>query len=161
MNHSNDSQTRLLSFSLGQEKYAIPLLRVKEVIAIPDVTPVPYSPAHFMGIMNLRGQVISVIDLRTKLGMKKSDHLQESAVIIVDLDPVYIGITVDSVDSVLNISENEMSAPPEMETKKKSDYITSVVQKDQKLILVLDIGKTLDVEDLQTMKRHAGHSAAA
>ena len=61
---------RYLSFSLGSEDYAIPLLSVKEVIAVPEITPIPFTPSHFLGIMNLRGQVISIIDLRSKLGIK-------------------------------------------------------------------------------------------
>jgi purine-binding chemotaxis protein CheW len=85
---------RYLSFSLGTEEYAIPLLAVKEVIAMPEFTSVPYTPSHFLGIMNLRGQVISVMDLRKKLGIKPGSTA-ETAVIICDLSPLCIGVVVD------------------------------------------------------------------
>src|SRR5258708_2612365 len=117
-----DKLGRYLSFSLGKEEYAIPLLKVKEVIAVPDTTPVPFTPAHFLGMMNLRGQVISVVDLRLKLGMKKVDRTEETAVIIIDLDPIFLGIVVDSVNKVLNLTEGEISNPPELLDKKNGDY---------------------------------------
>ncbi len=145
---------RFLSFSLGQEEYAIPLLEVKEVIAVPDITPIPFTPAHFLGIMNLRGQVISVIDLRTKLGVKP-EASAETAVIICDLSPLCLGVVVDSINSVVAPGANEMSAKPDVQSNKNTDFITGVFKRDKDLILLLDIGKALDVEDLQILANQA------
>lgn len=139
---------RYLSFTLGQEDYAIPLLSVKEVIALPEVTPMPFTPPHFVGIMNLRGQVISVIDLRQKLGIK-SGAAAETSVIICDLSPMVLGVVVDSINFVLSPDPSEMTEKPEMQGSRNTDYISSVYRKEEKLIMFLDIRKTLGVSDVQ------------
>lgn len=144
--------SRFLIFSLCSEQYAVPLLKVKEVIALTDITPVPYSPPHFKGIMNLRGQVISVIDLRQKLKMPKADANQETAIIILDLSPLSLGIIVDSVESVLAVDQAEIQPPPDIGGANTA-YIRGVTRKDKKLILLLDIERTLSVEDLKAMKQ--------
>lgn len=142
---------RFLTFSLNSEQYAVPLLKVKEVIALTETTPVPYSPPHFKGIMNLRGQVISVIDLRMKLKMPKVEAGAETAIIILDLSPLALGIIVDSVESVLAVNKEEIQPPPEVGGRETA-YITGVARKEKRLILVLDIERTLSVDDLKTMK---------
>jgi purine-binding chemotaxis protein CheW len=137
---------RYLSFSLGNEEYAIPLLSVREVIAMPEVTPIPYTPSYFLGIMNLRGQVISIMDLRSKLGIK-AGAAAETSVIICDLNSLSIGVVVDSINCVLSPTEGEVSPKPELQSSKSSDFITGVYRKDKKLVLFLDVAKTLSVED--------------
>src|SRR5689334_6329228 len=91
----HNSDLRYLAFSLCKEQYAIPLLQVKEVIGLTDTTPVPYMPNYFKGIMNLRGQIISVIDLRLKFRMTNVETGKQTAVVILDLGPLSIGIVVD------------------------------------------------------------------
>jgi purine-binding chemotaxis protein CheW len=159
MSQTNETGTRYLGFSLGAEDYAIPLLFVKEVIAIPEVTPIPFTPPHFKGIMNLRGQVISVIDMRTKLGIKPQNSA-ENAVIICDLQSVCLGVVVDSINSVLSPTEGELSGKPDIQSSKASDYITNVYRKDKKLILFLDIAKALSVDDFQTISKSTGNLKA-
>lgn len=146
-----ENGARFLVFSLCEEEYAVPLLKVKEVIALTDITPIPYTPAHFKGIMNLRGQVISIIDLRLRFKMSKNDITQETAIIILDLSPLSIGIIVDSIDSVLAVEPEEIQPPPDVEGQ-SGDYITGVTKKDKKLVLLLDIERTLSVEDLKIIK---------
>lgn len=148
---STTEASRFLIFSLCGEQYAVPLLKVKEVIALTETTPVPYSPSHFKGIMNLRGQVISVIDLRLKLKMPKGDTSSETAIIILDLSPLSLGIIVDSVESVLAVNRSEIQPPPDVGSSNTA-YIRGVAKKDKKLILLLDIERTLSVEDLKAMK---------
>jgi purine-binding chemotaxis protein CheW len=138
--------SRYLSFSLGKEEYAIPLLAVREVIAVPEVTPIPFTPAHFLGIMNLRGQVISIIDLRLKLGIKPIRE-GETSVIICDLGQMCLGVVVDSINSVLSPKETELSGKPDIESNKNTEYITGVYRKQDHLIIFLDIVKVLDAAD--------------
>lgn len=142
---------RFLIFSLNDEQYAVPLLKVKEVIALTETTPVPFSPIHFKGIMNLRGQVISIIDLRTKLKMPKTESSTETAIIILDLSILSLGIIVDSVESVLALNKEEIQPPPDVGGS-DTRYITGVARKDKKLILLLDIERTLSVDDIKIMK---------
>jgi purine-binding chemotaxis protein CheW len=156
-NKGND--VRYLSFSLGSEEYAIPLLSVKEVIAIPEITPIPFTPAHFVGIMNLRGQVISVIDLRQKLGIK-SKSTAETAIIICDLDPLSLGVVVDAINSVLSPSATELSGKPEIQSTRNTDYITGVYRKNEQLVVFLNIAKTLSLDDQKVVSNAAKGKAA-
>lgn len=166
--HSNSTQEqgsqgeaeRFLAFTLCQEEYAVPLLKVKEVIALTEITPVPYAPSHFKGIMNLRGQVISVIDLRLKFRMSKAETTHETAIIILDLNPLSFGVIVDSIDSVLAVERGDLRPPPDVESQVKSDYIMGVTRKDNKLVLILDIDRTLSLEDLKALKKSPATKAA-
>lgn len=137
---------RYLRFSLGVEEFAIPLLSVREVIAPPEVTPIPQTPNYFVGIMNLRGQVITVLDLRTKLGIKPLDNAEKS-VIIVDLGALCIGVTVDSVNAVLSPKSDEISGRPDLPQNNSSQYISGVYRSDRGLVLMLDISRVLNAED--------------
>lgn len=154
-----NTSSRYITFSLGEERFGIPLLTVREVIAMPEVTPVPQSPAHFVGIMNLRGQIISVVDLRLKMGIKPK-NLQETAVIICDLGTTSIGVVVDSIDSVLSPEPNEISDRPEIPGGKNSEYISAVYRQGENLILLLEIEKALDAKEFAIMKR-ATHTETA
>ncbi len=169
MNDSNNNSVneerenltnRYLSFSLNSEHYALPLLAVREVVAMPEVTAVPFTPPHFLGIMNLRGQVISIIDLRLKFNMKKPETNTETSVIICDLAPLCIGAVVDSVNSVLVLSSADIGGRPDIQSNRNSDYITGVCKRDDKLILLLDIAKALSVEDHMAMSKAGGTPTA-
>lgn len=150
---------RYLCFSLGHEEFAIPLLKVKEVIGLPETTPIPQAQPHFVGIMNLRGSVISVLDMRTKLSIKPGSH-DETTVIILDLGETNLGVVVDCVNSVIAIPHDQIAPKPLIESSKASDYITGVYRKDEHLVLMLDIGKTLSVDDRATLSKATAPKAA-
>ncbi len=141
-----NTQTKYICFSLGHEEFAIPLLSVREVLGVPPTTPIPQAPSYFIGIMNLRGSVISVMDLRQKLGIKPATS-DETGVIILDLGDYYLGVVVDSVNSVQSLEESEISEKPVMDNQKSYEYISGVFRKDNKLVLLVDIAKALSVED--------------
>ncbi len=149
---------RFLEFTLGSEDYAIPLLSVREVISIPETTPIPKAPTHFLGIMNLRGQVISVVDLRTKLKIKSKEDNAEESVIIVDVNGMNLGIVVDSINKVLAFSDDEVSEVPEIETQVNAEYIQGVYRKEDSLTVLLDVAKVLDLNDRKLL---SGTKAAA
>jgi purine-binding chemotaxis protein CheW len=150
---------RYLRFSLGKEEYAIPLLKVREVIAMPETTPIPQTPNYFLGIMNLRGQVITVMDLRTKLGIK-AEMGAETSVIIADLGDISVGVVVDSINAVLNPDPKDLAEKPELSSGvKSSEYITGVYKKESGLVLLLNIAKLLNFEDKQILT-NAGKKAA-
>jgi purine-binding chemotaxis protein CheW len=139
--------TRYICFNLGVEEFAIPLLAVKEVIGLPEVTPVPQTPPHFLGIMNLRGSVISIMDLRNKLGAK-SIPSDETTVVILDLGGGHnIGVVVDRVNSVLSMEADKISEKPVVDSAKSTEYITGVYRRDSSLVLLLDVARVLSVED--------------
>lgn len=142
---------RYLVFRLGDEKFGVPLLSVREVIGVPEVTPVPNMPSYFKGIMNLRGQVISVMDMRAKLGLKPNAS-GESVVVIFDLNPLSIGVIVDSVEYVLNADPASLSDKTDVLGSKKNEYITQIYRAEEGLILFVDISKALSLEDYAALK---------
>jgi purine-binding chemotaxis protein CheW len=153
--HNISEDNRYLVFSLGNEQFAIPLLRVKEVIASTDTRPVPHSPTHFKGLLDLRGVVISVIDLRIKMKAAKRENSAETSIIILDHKTEPIGVIVDSVDYVANLQPNEINTPPTIHGGTGSDFITGVFSKEKKMILLLDIMASLGAEDMKLIKRNA------
>ena len=147
------SDSRYLCFTLGQERFGVPLLQVKEVIGIPEFTQIPYTPQYFCGIMNLRGKVISVIDMRKKLCIV-SKGIEENSVIVCDLENITIGILVDSVDSVLNIDKNKILPKPDMQTSIQNDYIVGLFEIKNQLIVLINLAKSLSIEDLVHIERN-------
>ncbi|HTL13425.1 MAG TPA: chemotaxis protein CheW [Bdellovibrionota bacterium] len=156
----NDEQ-RIITFRVGGECYAMPLLSVREVIALPTLTGVPFAPPQFLGITNLRGQVISIFDLRIMVGLKRPADTQETAVIIINFDQLRIGVVVDSVDQVIVFSKDELSPAPELRDQRGKEYLTGVIRKEGKLLLLVDIAKALGVEDLAIVAEHSGAKVAA
>ncbi len=133
---------RYLCFSLGAERFAIPLLQVREVIAPPATTPVPQAPAYCVGYMNLRGEIITVLDLRKKFGIKGADG-PELSVVICRLGNAYVGLTVDSINLVLSPAAADISAKPEGAGGKLAESITGVYREAQGLVLFLDLAAAL------------------
>ncbi|MBL7555977.1 MAG: purine-binding chemotaxis protein CheW [Bdellovibrionaceae bacterium] len=151
-NHSDDS--RYLCFMLGKEKFGIPLLQVKEVIAQTNITAIPQAPAYFKGIMNLRGQIVSVIDLRSKLKIVSSEVNQEVAIVILDISGLSLGVVVDSVDSVVVYPEGVISPPPDHDSGLKVEYIVGVAREKDHITLILDLQKVLNTEDMKSLRKN-------
>ena len=141
------TDNRYLCFSLGNKHFSIPLLQVKEVIGIPEFTTIPYTPNYFCGIMNLRGKVISVIDMRKKLSISTKGP-EENSVIVCDLENITIGILVDSVDYVINIEKEKILPKPDMQSSIKNDYIEGLIEYKSILIVLINLAKSLSIEDL-------------
>ena len=152
--HSYNHNEKYIEFNLGDEHYAIPLLSVREVIAVPEVTSIPYTPPYFKGISNLRGQIISIMDLREKFGMK-AEKSNENVVIICDFNSISMGIIIDKVNAVLSISEESIRQKPEIKSNVSSDYIVGVSEQNKKLVLLMDIAHLLDVKDQSAIKKMA------
>jgi purine-binding chemotaxis protein CheW len=148
---NTDISDRYLCFNLGTEEFAIPLLAVREVIGVPEITRVPQAPNYFLGITNLRGQIISVLDLRQKLGIK-STNTSETTVIICDFGTFCLGSVVDSVNKVLSPEEKDLGPKPTMTESKANTHIMGVINQDDKIILRLDIAKALDAQDIVIAK---------
>jgi purine-binding chemotaxis protein CheW len=155
-----ETSERYLAFLLGKEQYAIPLLQVKEVIEMSEPTPIPEAPPYFLGIINLRGQVISVIDLRSKLRVAKSENGPKTAIVILDIDPALsLAVIVDRVNSVLAFHHEDISAAPDMRST-NNPYLTGVARKDNRLTLILDIRTALGIKDIETFSHHNQSLAA-
>jgi purine-binding chemotaxis protein CheW len=148
-----DETDRFLVFRLQEEKYAIPLKKVKEVIALAELTTIPEAPSYFKGILNLRGSVISVVDLRVRLKAANVTTGAETSIVIIDIDPYALGVIVDTVDSVISVGESDFHTLREVELHTHHQYLTGVIRKDKELILLLDIDRTLAPEDHQILSK--------
>jgi len=151
-NYDLSELLQLVSFKIGSEEYGIDILNVKEINRMVNITKVPNSPAFVEGIINLRGQVIPVVSLRTKLGMPKIDFDKDTRIVVVDIEGRTVGFLVDAVSEVLRIPRNITEAPPEITTGKNSEYITAVGKLEDRLLTLLDLNKILVNEEKQLME---------
>jgi purine-binding chemotaxis protein CheW len=145
--------SRYLEFNLGDERFAIPLLTVREVIAVPETTKVPFTPDYYLGVMNLRGQVLSVIDLRRRMHITPLGDSSETAVIITDLGFTHLGVVVDSINRVLAVDGTDFAPPPEIEKNSLTRFVTGCYKSDQNLVLFLDVNKILDQQDQELLAK--------
>ncbi|MBI99607.1 MAG: chemotaxis protein CheW [Halobacteriovoraceae bacterium] len=149
-----EKSQRYLQFDLGNESYAIALLNVKEVIPVPETTPLPNAPTYYIGIMNLRGQIISIVDLRKRLKINKKEDAEE-AVIIVDFAGVSIGLVVDSINYVLNVATSEITEVPEIRSQVNAQYVQGVHRGQGKLTIMLDLAKALNISEIAGLQKNA------
>lgn len=141
---------RMMVFRSGTDLYAIPLLKVQEVIGHTPITPVAFTPDYVQGIINLRGRVISIIDFRQRLCQKKTEMTKETSFVILDVKQISIGIIVDSVEFVATFDPGSLSAPDELEgLMKRSDSLLAIARKDDTLIQAVNIEKFLDVDEVK------------
>jgi len=130
---------QLVSFKLGDEEFGIDILVVQEIIRMISITKVPNSPYYVEGVINLRGKVIPVIDLRVRLGMEKIELKNSTRVIVIELEGRILGFIVDSVSEVLRISKNITEAPPDLIAGVDSKYIKSVGKLEDRLLILLNL----------------------
>lgn len=144
-----------LIFSLADNAYGLPLLAVKEVIALTEITPVPNTPAFFKGIINLRGKIISIIDMRSKLGLPGYKMVDlKTSVIITEISGFTVGAIVDEVSDVIGFTEEEIESDIDISNEINQDLITGVGKsRDKHLVILLDIGKILNAHELGILKR--------
>lgn len=133
-----------LTVNLGTEVYGIPLSTVKEIISVPEITPIPFAPAFCLGAMNLRGHVVTVVDLRLKLGIPAAASRQ-TAVVICDLAPLTIGIVVDSVTSVINVPPEKVQEASRIQGDSGRDFFTGAYEKNETLYLLIDPARAVGV----------------
>lgn len=133
---------QLVTFKLGDEEYALDILKVQEVNRMVDITTVPNSINYLEGVINLRGRVIPVINLRKKFGLNMKTLDTQSRIMVVDIG-ITVGIIVDSVSEVLRISPDTVEPPPSMASGIESDYIKGIGKLQDRLLILLDIEKLL------------------
>lgn len=148
-----ETSDRYLAFQVGGEPYAIPLLQVKEVIEMSEPMPLPHSPSYFKGVINLRGQVICVLDLRLKLNFTNITNGPKTAIIILDIDAkASIGVIVDRINSVVAFHNEDISTGDSMGSM-RNQFITGVARRDNKMTLILDVRAALSIQDLHTAQQ--------
>ena len=148
---------KYLTFVLEKETYGIGILKVKEIIGMMPITSVPRTPEFIKGIVNLRGKVIPVVDLRLKFNMASIPYSDRTCIIVVEIDgpsgTVPIGIVVDAVSEVLNIKEEEIEETPAFGAKMNTDYILGMAKKDDAVKILLDIDSVLNIKELESLNQ--------
>ena len=148
------SKKKFLIFSLANIRYAIPLSKVKEVIGITNITPLPKVPNFYKGLLNLRGQIISIIDLRNKLGLQKTEiDPKKTGIIISHVGDILLGTIVDEVIEVIGYNDDEMDQSESQRVKRTGDGVTGIAKDENgELTLMIDIEKALDSTDFKVLK---------
>lgn len=141
---------KYLTFLLAGEEYGIPVLKAREIIKLMDITTVPRVPAHVKGVINLRGRLVPVIDLRLKFGLAVEESTDRTCIIVVEAVAsgrgVMLGIIVDQVSEVLNITGEEIEAPPDFGEQLDTRYMLGIAKIKGKVKMLLDLDKSLTVE---------------
>lgn len=138
---------KFLTFFLAGKEYGIEILKVQEIIGVMPITPIPRTPAFTKGVINLRGRIIPVVDLRLKLSMEEAGHTEETCFIVVNVRDLQMGIVVDKVSEVLDIAPENVEEPPPMGEDVNTDYILGIGKAGGKVKLLLDIDKVLSEKD--------------
>lgn len=134
---------QLVSFTIGREEFGVDILKVQEINRMFQITKVPNSPEYVDGVINLRGRVIPVIDLRCKLGLARKEHDKDTRIIVVDLSGRTMGFIVDKVKEVLRIPGNIIEPPPDLAAGMNAEYITAVGKLEDRLLILLDLEKII------------------
>ncbi len=150
---------KYLTFSLAEEEYGIGILMIKEIIGMMPITTVPQTPEFVKGVINLRGKVIPVIDLRMRFSMAEIDYTERTCIIVVEIgeeaDTVQIGIVVDAVSEVLNIKSDEIADTPTFGSKLDTDYILGMAKMEGGVKILLDIDTVLNDQEVTLLKKVA------
>jgi purine-binding chemotaxis protein CheW len=146
---------KFLTFVLNNEEYGIEILKVREIIGVIGITPVPQTPDYLKGVINLRGKVIPVIDLRLKFSMTEEEHKQETCIIVVEVNNAPIGVVVDNVSEVLDIKSEEVEDTPQFGHEIDTSFIMGLGKAKDKIIILLDIDKVLSTEELEIVEQLA------
>ena len=132
-----------LTFRLGDEEYGVEILKVQEIKGYSTVTPIPNMPAYLKGVMNLRGTIVPVVDLRSKFAMAEASYNQFTVIIVVTVGTKVMGLIVDAVSDVLNIPKGDIQATPDFGGQVDARYINGMAQASDKLVVLLDIDRVM------------------
>ncbi len=148
-------ETQVVVFSLAEENYGVDINAVEGIIKMQAITKVPKAPTFVEGITNLRGEVLPVIDLRKRFGLPTAEPDKETRIIHVEMDDVRVGMLVDAVTEVLRVVEDDIEPPSPMVATVDSAFITGIAKVEERLIILVDLGKVLSTEEqtnLQTLR---------
>ncbi|MEK9142035.1 MAG: chemotaxis protein CheW [Nitrospirota bacterium] len=144
---TDDNQ--FLTFNLGEELYGVDILRVQEIKGYTAVTKIPNTPPHIKGVLNLRGTIVPIVELRTKFGMPTIDYTAFTVIIVVMVRDKVMGLVVDAVSDVLNIDKKDIQSPPQFGVKVDVSFLNGIGKSGDKLVALIDIDRLLTDTDIQ------------
>ena len=140
-------EKQLVIFELGVEHFGIDIASVEGINKMLDITKIPQAPSYMLGITNLRGSVLPVLDLQKRFGMKAEEHTNETRIVVANMDGVKVGMVVSAVSEVLTIEESVIEPPPPMVSNINSEFIIGVAKIDKRLVILLDLTKVLTADE--------------
>jgi len=150
-NDQAESLLQLVSFRVDSEEYGIDILKVQEIIRTVEITRVPRAPHYILGVINLRGKIIPVIDLRQRFGLEACAHDKDTRIVVVDVDGNIVGMVVDAVSEILRLPSGRVVPPPDAAVSTDSDYIAAVAKLDDRLLILLDLAAVINIPELDTV----------
>ena len=144
---------QLVTFGLSDEEYGLDIMKVQEIILIGEITKIPQAPDYVRGLINLRGNVIPIIDLRTRFGFSPSEKAEAQRIIVLNVGEGTLGIVVDEVDQVLRVKDEDIEPPPTSVSGIDHDFIAGLVKLENKLVIVLDIEHLFTRDELKTIEQ--------
>jgi purine-binding chemotaxis protein CheW len=154
---TNHREGKYLTFTLAGEEYGIGILKVKEIIGMIAITTIPQTPSHVKGVINLRGKVIPVIDLRLKFGLPSMEYTERTCIIVIEVSQevgyILIGILVDSVSEVLNIKGTDIEDTPNFGARLNTDFILGMAKSGGSIKILLDIDKVMNADEVAVLEK--------
>jgi purine-binding chemotaxis protein CheW len=144
-------ELQLVSFNIGTEEFGVDILKVQEINRMVEITKVPQAPHYVEGVINLRGKVIPIVDLRKRFNLELKEHDKNTRIVVVDIVGNIMGMIVDSVSEVLRLPANTIEPPPEIVTGINSEYIKGVAKLDDRLLIFLDLSKVINVNEMSAI----------
>ncbi|AEH32687.1 chemotaxis protein CheW [Vibrio anguillarum] len=148
---SNDEVLQWVTFQLEEETYGINVMQVREVLRYTEIAPVPGAPDYVLGIINLRGNVVTVIDTRSRFGLMQGEITDNTRIIVIESERQVIGILVDSVAEVVYLRSSEIDTTPSVGTDESAKFIQGVSNRDGKLLILVDLNKLLTEDEWDEM----------
>ncbi len=151
---------QLVGFKVEDEFFGVPIEKVREIVRVPEITAVPDTPEFVEGVINLRGKIVPVVDMRKRLGAIEIERVRENRVLILEMKGgKTVGLIVDAASEILKINEDCVEPPPELVTSIGAEYVTGVGKLDDKLIVLIDLPRLLSAEDMKKVEA-IGHKVA-
>ncbi|MEK7775215.1 MAG: chemotaxis protein CheW [Candidatus Zixiibacteriota bacterium] len=141
----SDDLLQLVSFNIGSEEFGVDILKVQEINRMVEITKVPQAPHYVEGVINLRGKVIPIVDLRKRFNLDVKEYDKNTRIVVVDIGGNIMGMVVDSVSEVLRLPSSTIEPAPEIATGVNSEYIRGVAKLDDRLLIFLDLSKVIDM----------------
>ncbi|HEV2992272.1 MAG TPA: chemotaxis protein CheW [Candidatus Angelobacter sp.] len=155
-------ELHIVGFRIGRETFGVPISLVHEIVRVPDITSVPEAPDYVEGVINLRGKIISVVDLRKRFGETEIKAHKKNRILVVEVSGKLVGLMVDAASEVLKIPPSEVDLPPNVFEEGELNYVTGVGKLQSRLIILIDLTKILQKGELRRLEEfHEQQSAAA
>ncbi len=152
----NELKHKFLTFGIGKENYAIPIQYVTEIIGIQSITDLPDVPEYVKGVINLRGRVIPLIDVRLRFGMDEKEYDDRTCIIVTLINDIPVGLIIDTVKEVIDIPEQQIDPPPKVKKGQESRFIHGLGKTENSVIIILDMEKFLFEEEIGLLDEIAG-----